>query len=254
MNHWSRLPLLRRIASMMPSFSMSTITEWMVPLWRRGSIPRERTRSEQVIGPLLIRAERTAVRMMEVSIGCGAVVFGIVVDGGGTRQGAPQGSGGDGQDRPFAQEAVEAAPPGDRGSVFVVVLLADGIPFVGGAPIAEGVAVHGVAAVEENQQFGIVVVVGDECPATHGVAAHLVPQVAHLVGGVSGGDGGGHRVRCGCLWYCSRWRGQESTHPQGNHQSRSSIAWRRLARVASSFRIARSSLAVGLPSHSHSSS
>ena len=45
-----------------------------------------------------------------------------------------------------------------------------------------------------------------------------------------------------------------STHPQGNHQSRSSIAWRRLARVASSFRIARFSLAVGLPSHIHSSS
>ena len=204
MNHWSRLPLLRRIASMMPSFSMSTITAWMVPLWRRGSIPRERTRSEQVIGPLLIRAERTAVRMMEVSIGCGAVVFGIVVDGGGTRQGAPQGSGGDGQDRSFRQEAVEAAPPGDRFCIFVVVLLADSIPVAGGAPIAEGVAVHGVAAVEQDQQFGIVVVVHHQCPGAHGAAEHGVPQVEHLVGGEGGGDGGGHRVRCGCLWNCSR--------------------------------------------------
>jgi len=171
----------------------------MVPLWRRGSIPRERTRSEQVIGPLLIRAERTAVRMMEVSIGCVAVCFGIVVDGGGTRQGAPQGSGGDGQDRSFRQEAVEAAPPGDRFCIFVVVLLADSIPVAGGAPIAEGVAVHGVAAVEQDQQFGIVVVVHHQCPGAHGAAEHGVPQGQHLVGGEGGGDGGGHRIGVGCF-------------------------------------------------------
>ena len=141
---------------------------------------------------------------MEVSIGCGAVVFGIVVDEGGTRQGAPQGSGGDGQDRPFAQEAAEAASPGDRFGVFVVVLLADGIPFVGILPGAEGVAVHGVAAVEQDQQVRVVVVGHNQRPGAHGAAEHAVPQGEHLVGGEGGGDGGGHRVRCGCLWYCSR--------------------------------------------------
>ena len=151
---------------------------------------------------------------MEVSIGCVAVVFGIVVDDGGTRQGAPQGSGGDGQDCPFAQEAVEAAPPGDRFGIFVIVLLADGIPVVGIPPGAEGVAVHGVAAVEQDQQFGIVVVVHHQCPGAHGAAEHGVPQVEHLVGGEGGGDGGRHRIGVGCLWNCSRWRGQVSTHPR----------------------------------------
>ena len=42
--------------------------------------------------------------------------------------------------------------------------------------------------------------------------------------------------------------------PRRGHQSRSAIASRRCWRDTSSFRMARSSLAVGLPSHSHSSS
>ena len=83
MNQRSRLPLSERVASRVPAFSRSTITAWMVPLWRRGSMPMARTRSLQVIGPSLIRRVRIAVRMMEVSIGCGAVVFGIVVGNGG---------------------------------------------------------------------------------------------------------------------------------------------------------------------------
>ena len=88
-NHRSRLPLSERVASRVPAFSRSTITAWMVPLWRRGSMPMARTRSLQVIGPSLIRRVRIAVRMMEVSIGCGAVVFGIVVGRGGEGQPSP---------------------------------------------------------------------------------------------------------------------------------------------------------------------
>ncbi len=64
MNHTSRLPLLLRVASRMPSFSRSTITAWMVPLWRLGSRPMPLTISEQVWGPCWMRVERTAVRMM----------------------------------------------------------------------------------------------------------------------------------------------------------------------------------------------
>ena len=153
---------------------------------------------------------------MEVSIGCGAVVFGIVVGNGGTRQGAPQGSGGDGQDCPFAQEAVEAAPPGDRFGIFVIVLLADGIPVVGIPPGAEGVAVHGVAAVEQDQQFGIIVVVHHQCPGAHGAAEHGVPQVEHLVGGEGGGDGGRHRIGVGCFGIVADQRGGSTLPVVGN--------------------------------------
>ena len=82
MNQRSRLPLSLRVASRMPAFSRSTITAWMVPLWRRGSMPMARTRSLQVIGPSLIRRVRIAVRMMEVSIGCGAFALELYRVGG----------------------------------------------------------------------------------------------------------------------------------------------------------------------------
>ncbi len=191
-------------------------------------MPMARTRSLQVIGPSLIRRVRIAVRMMEVSIGCGAVCSGILQGGWGTRQGAPQGSGGDGQDRPFAQEAVEAAPPGDAVGILLLTLLAYLIPVAGILPGAEGVAVHGVAAVEQDQQFGIVVVVHHQCPGAHGAAEHGVPQVEHLVGGEGGGDGGRHRVRCGLLWNSTGWVGHPSRCPvgistptrRGTHRSR----------------------------------
>jgi len=49
-------------------------------------------------------------------------------------------------------------------------------------------------------------------------------------------------------------QGQVSTlPPRRGHQRKSSIACLRLARVASSLQIARSSLGVGLPTHNHSS-
>ena len=58
-----RLPLLVRMASRVPWRSRSTITAWMVPLWRRGSMPMRRTRSLQVCGPCWIRMLRTMVRV-----------------------------------------------------------------------------------------------------------------------------------------------------------------------------------------------
>ncbi len=85
MNHRSRLPLSARVASRTPSFSRSTIRAWMVPLWRRGSRPMARTRSEQVWGPFWIRWERTEARMMEESIGlrwwCGVVPLECILVG-----------------------------------------------------------------------------------------------------------------------------------------------------------------------------
>ena len=63
MNHRSRrLPFI--VAPRMPSRSRSTMMAWMVPLWRLGSSPSIRTRSEQVWGPDWIRMERMAMRMM----------------------------------------------------------------------------------------------------------------------------------------------------------------------------------------------
>jgi len=128
-----------------------------------------------------------------IGVGC----FGIVVGEGGTRQGAPQGSGGDGQDRSFGQEAVEAVPPGDGFGVCRRVI--QRIPIAGILPGAEGVAVNGVTTVEQNQQFGIVVVVGHQCPGAHGAAEHGMPKGQHLVGGEGGGDRGGHRIGVGCF-------------------------------------------------------
>ena len=47
---------------------MSHMMAWMVPLCLRGSSPIDATSSEQVAGPLLMRAERTLARMMEASM------------------------------------------------------------------------------------------------------------------------------------------------------------------------------------------
>ena len=111
---------------------------------------------------------------MEVSIGCGAVVFGIVVDGGGTRQGAPQGSGGDAH-----QEGVVIHTPiGQEGGTWVdqrsVALISD--PEVHHPPIGSG-----ADGVDHPTRVGIKTV-------------------------VDGGDGfeDGHRIGVGCLWNCSR--------------------------------------------------
>ena len=59
-------------------------------------------------------------------------------------------------------------------------------------------------------------------------------------------------LRCTPEFY--RMGGAPVKVPRRGHQSRSAIASRRCWRDTSSFRMARSSLAVGLPSHSHSSS
>jgi len=111
---------------------------------------------------------------MEVSIGFGAVVFGIVVDGGGTRQGAPQGSGGDAH-----QEGVVIHPPigqegGSRMDQWPRAIVVD--PKVYLTPVSRGAD-----------------------SVDHAGRVRLKPVV-------NGGDGfeDGHRVRCGCLWNCSR--------------------------------------------------
>ena len=121
--------------------------------------------------------------MVPSSMGWGAVYSGILQGGWGTRQGAPQGSGGDAH-----QEGVVIHTPiGQEGGTWVdqrsVALISD--PEVHHPPIGSG-----ADGVDHPIRVGIKTV-------------------------VDGGDGfeDGHRIGVGCLWYCSRWRGQASTHP-----------------------------------------
>ena len=67
--HFVRLRVLWcSSAQRTPSFSISTMMAWMVPLWRLGSRPMDLTSAEQVWGPLFSSALRTLVRMMDASI------------------------------------------------------------------------------------------------------------------------------------------------------------------------------------------
>ena len=138
--------------------------------------------------------------MVVLVIGCGAVCFGIVVGRGGEGQPPPVGS--------THQGGNQAVPLADRGGVDeplvpLAVAQADGIN--------DAVVFH----IHHHGVDGAFVAAGVHTQGAHQIGAghrSLADQ-----SGANGGadDGGKHRVRCGCLWYCSRWRGHPSRCPVG---------------------------------------
>ena len=111
----------------------------------------------------------------------------------------PYGSGCDGQDGSASQEVMEAATPAHRllCAGRFLILHPKAVPGTGSVPVAEGIAVDGATLTEQNQQGGLIVVVRDQSPGTHGAAVDAVAQDGHVGGGDVGDDGSGAHGR-GC--------------------------------------------------------